>query len=223
MKKDYYLFRMNTFFLNGFSFVIIILCLILFFSIYGDDSIDILNKNLNLVLILYLPYLIIHELLHSVAYVIYGAKFKNITYGIHLEKGVLCCLCKQNINKKNILFSLMYPFVFIGVLSLIIGILINSPLLVILSLTNIAGCSGDLVMFYHLSKLNDFSFSEYDDPIAFGLYSGNDLSNLKMFGLNYVGKKRTLARQDLRKVVISKPSIIILILFYILIIFFMVA
>ena len=223
MKKDYYLFRMNTFFLNGFSFVIIILCLILFFSIYGDDSIDILNKNLNLVLILYLPYLIIHELLHSIAYVIYGAKFKNITYGIHLEKGVLCCLCKQNINKKNILFSLMYPFVFIGVLSLIIGILINSPLLVILSLTNIAGCSGDLVMFYHLSKLNDFSFSEYDDPIAFGLYSGNDLSNLKMFGLNYVGKKRTLARQDLRKVVISKPSIIILILFYILIIFFMVA
>ncbi len=78
-------------------------------------------------------------------------------------------------------------------------------------------------MYYHLSKLNDFEFSEYNDPMAFGLFSKNDLSNLKMFGLDYVGKKARLERNDLRKVVISKPSIILLVTFYVLMIiaFFM--
>ena len=174
---------------------------------------------MNIIIVLYIPYLILHEQLHSLAYVIYGADFKNITFGAHLEKGVLCCLCKQRINKKNILHSLLYPFIIIGVLTLVIGLIVNYPVLVILSLINIAGCSGDLVMFYHLSKLNDFEFSEYDDPIAFGLYTKNDFSKLNMFGLDYVGKKARLERKDLRKVVISKPSIVMLVVFYLLMIF----
>ena len=153
-------------------------------------------------------------MLHSLAYVIYGADFKNITYGIHLEKGILCCLCKQRINKRNISHSLLYPFVIIGIITFIIGLLVNCPVLVILSLINITGCSGDLVMYYHLRKLNDFEFSEYDDPMAFGLYSKNDLSNLKMFGLDYVDRKYKLEHKDFRKVVISKLSIILLIIFY---------
>lgn len=217
-KKNYYLFKMNTYFLNGFSLVLIVAGCLLFYVIYGNNSIQVLNDNLILVIILYIPYLILHEQLHSLAYVIYGADFKNITYGAYLEKGILCCLCKQRIDKRNIIHSLLYPFMIIGVFTLIIGILVNYPLLIILSLSNIAGCSGDLIMYYHLSKLNDFEFSEYNDPIAFGLYSKNDLSNLKMFGLDYVGKKGRLEKNDLRKIVISKPSIILLIGFYILMI-----
>lgn len=218
-KKNYYLFKMNTLFLNGFSLILIVLCSLLFILIYGNKTIEVLRSSMNIIIVLYIPYLILHEQLHSLAYVIYGADFKNITFGAHLEKGVLCCLCKQRINKKNILHSLLYPFIIIGVLTLIIGLIVNYPVLVILSLINIAGCSGDLVMFYHLSKLNDFEFSEYDDPIAFGLYTKNDFSKLNMFGLDYVGKKARLERKDLRKVVISKPSIVMLVVFYLLMIF----
>ena len=218
-KKNYYLFKMNTLFLNGFSLLLIVLCSLLFILIYGNITIEVLRSSMNIIIVLYIPYLILHEQLHSLAYVIYGADFKNITFGAHLEKGVLCCLCKQRINKKNILHSLLYPFIIIGVLTLVIGLIVNYPVLVILSLINIAGCSGDLVMFYHLSKLNDFEFSEYDDPIAFGLYTKNDFSKLNMFGLDYVGKKARLERKDLRKVVISKPSIVMLVVFYLLMIF----
>ncbi len=218
-RKNYYLFKMNTYFLNGFSLILIVLCTLFFILLYGSNSLEIVQKSMEYVLILYLPYLILHEILHSLAYVIYGADFKNITYGAHLEKGVLCCLCKQRINKRNILHSLLYPFVIIGIITLIIGIIFDFPILVILSLINISGCSGDLVMFYHLSKLNDFEFSEYDDPIAFGLYTKNDFSKLKMFGLDYVDKKARLERKDLRKVVISKTSIILLVLFYALMVF----
>ena len=215
-KKSYYLFKMNTLFLNGFSLILIVLCALFFMLIYGNKTIEVLQSSMGIIIVLYIPYLILHEQLHSLAYVIYGADFKNITFGAHLEKGVLCCLCKQRISKRNILHSLLYPFTIIGVITLIIGLIIDYPVLVILSLINIAGCSGDLVMFYHLSKLNDFEFSEYDDPIAFGLYTKNDFSKLNMFGLDYVGKKASLERKDLRKVVISKQSVIMLVLFYLL-------
>lgn len=213
-KKNYYLFKMNTYILNGFSLLLMIICAFLFYFIYGNNSINVLIDSSVIVMMLLIPYLVLHEQLHSLGYVIYGADFKNITFGVYLEKGVLCCLCKQRINKRNILHSLLFPFVIIGIITLIIGILVNYPILVILSLVNITGCSGDLVMFYHLSKLNCYEFSEYDDPIAFGLYTENDFSKLKMLGLDYVGKKNNLEIKDLKKVVISKPSVILLIVFY---------
>jgi len=220
-KNNYYLFKMNSLFLNGFSLILLAICCLIFYAIYGNNSIEVLNNNLNLTIIFYVPYLFIHELLHSLAYVIYGANFKNITYGIHLEKGILCCLCKQNINKRNILHSLLYPFILIGIMTLIIGVLVNLPTLVILSLANISGCSGDLVMYYHLSKLDEFMFSEYNNPMAFGLYTKNDFSKLKMFGLDYIGKKAKLEKDDLRKLVVSKESIFLLVVFYALAIFVM--
>lgn len=217
MKKKYYLFKMNMNFLNLFSIALLVLSGSIFYIIYRDNTLIILHKVYDYFILLYIPYLIFHELLHSLAYVLYGADFKNITYGAHLEKGVLCCLCKQNISKKNILHSLLYPFVIIGVITLIIGIIINNPLMILLSLANISGCSGDLIMFYHLAKLQNYEFSEYDNPTSFGIYTIDDLSKTKMFGLTYVGKKDKLERNDLNKVVISKASIILLIGFYLLI------
>jgi len=216
MKKNYYMFKMNINLLNVFSIFLMIISVFIFYLIYGNNSITVFNNNFGIIIILLIPYLFLHEILHSVAYVIHGAKFKNITYGIHLEKGILCCLCKQNIKKKTILYSLMYPFFFIGILTLIIGIIINNATLIILSLFNISGCTGDLIMFYHLSKLKDYEFSEYNDPIAFGIYTDKDLSNKKMLGLDYVEKCENLKRDDLRKIVISKKSIIIFIIYYLI-------
>lgn len=208
------MFRMNIELLNIFSLLLIAFLCFIYFLIYGNQSLDVLYGNINLVLLLYVPYLLLHEILHSIAYVIHGAKFKNITYGMHLEKGILCCLCKQDISKKNILFSLLYPFFFIGLVTFLIGIILNIPVLVILSLLNISGCMGDFVMFYYLFKLKDYEFSEYDDPIAFGLYTDHDLSKEKMIGIDFVEVKENLERRDLRKVVVSKESVIFFALYY---------
>ncbi len=216
MNKKYYLFRMNSKVIGVYPFILFAMCAVIFLLIYQGDSGKVIGDNMILASILLLPYLIIHELFHSISYVIHGAKFKNVVYGAAVENGVLCCLCKQNINKKNILFSLLYPFFFIGVLTLIIGIIFNIPVLVILSLLNISGCSGDLLMFYHLSKLKDYEFSEFDDPTSFGLYTSNDFSKLKMFGLDYIGKEKELVRNDFRKIQVSKTSIVLIMIFYIL-------
>ena len=119
MKKKYYLFKMNMKVLNIFSIILMIISAGILLLIYKDNTFTVLKKVYEPFILIYIPYLVFHELLHSLAYVLYGANFKNITYGAHIEKGVLCCLCKQNINKKNILFSLMYPFFFLGIVTLI--------------------------------------------------------------------------------------------------------
>lgn len=203
--KKYYLFEMQPTSLNIIS-ILILFVVVIFTVLLGKFSI--IFDNYGISLILMLPYLVLHEILHSVAYVIHGADFKNITYGAHMEKGILCCLCKQNITKKNILISLVYPLIFIGIFTYVIGILTNCGILIFLSILNISGCSGDIIMFIALSRLENFEFSEYDNPLAFGLYTKEDLSNKKMFGLKYLGTQDELEKKDLKKVRVSKVSYI---------------
>lgn len=210
--KKYYLFEMSMGILNVVSLVLFALMVGITLVFYKVGIIHNWNYPIGLIFLLMIPYLILHELLHSFAYVLHGAKFKNVTYGAHLEKGVLCCLCKQNITKKNILISLIYPFVFIGIITYILGIVLDNTLLIALSITNISGCAGDLIMFFDFLFLKDFEYSEYDNPIAFGLYTDRDLSKQKLIGLSYVETKNKLEINDLKKVSISKTSIICFIL-----------
>ncbi|MBP5679228.1 MAG: DUF3267 domain-containing protein [Bacilli bacterium] len=215
-KRRYYLFELDMNPLNVISILLFILMIAITLGFYKLGIIKNWDYPVGLLFILMIPYLILHELLHSLSYVLHGADFKNITYGAHIEKGVLCCLCKQNITKKNILFSLIYPFVWIGVLTYIIGIIMDWPILIALSIVNLSGCAGDLIMFFAFLRLEDFEYCEYDNPTAFGLYSAKDLSNKKMFGIKYVGEERKLPIEDLRKVTVSKTSIISFILILVL-------
>lgn len=213
-EKKYYVYEMNGVTLQIIS--VIFLIIMLFITFFFFNEIIMTDKDFELIFLLIIPYLILHELLHSLAYVINGAKFKNITYGAHLEKGILCCLCKQNISKRNILISLLFPFVIIGVITYIIGTLTNNIVLIWLSILNISGCSADLIMFFELLKLKDFEYSEYDNPVAFGLYTSKNLSKTKLFGLKYIGETKALEKNNMKKISISKFSIITFIIFIIL-------
>lgn len=202
--KKYYLYEMNTTTLNILSIVLLIFLFILS-DILGFDNL-LSGKDFYFACILLIPYLCLHELLHGFSYYLHGAKLNNIFFGAHLEKGILCCLCKQNVSKKCILISLIYPFVFIGVITYILGIYFNLRILIILSIFNISGCSGDLIMFFSFLGLKDFEYSEYDNPTAFGLYSNKDLSNKKLFSLKYVGCKDELEITNKKRIIVSKTS-----------------
>lgn len=206
-EPKYYIFKMDAVTLQITSTILLVVMVI--FTISIDVDLSIYNKDFAIAFIFMIPYLILHELLHSLSYVIHGADFKNITNGAHLEKGILCCLCKQNISKKNILISLLYPFLFIGIVTYVIGIITNDVPLIFLSIFNISGCSGDLTMFLGLSRIKNFEYSEFDDPMAFGIYTKENLKNKKMFGLKYVETKDELEKSDFKKVNISKISIVV--------------
>lgn len=217
MNKKYYIYEMNITTLNIVTFLILLVITPISYYLYPKAFY--LNENINLVLciIIYFVYMFLHEIFHSIAYVIYGGKYKNVTYGINLEKGVLCCLCKQDVDKKNILHSLMYPLVFLGIVTFIIALIFKLPALYILSILNISGCSGDIIMFFFMKKLdNNIKFSEYDNPIGFGIYTDKDISKNKYFGLKFIECKDKLERNDFRKFTISRASIVIIILMIIL-------
>ncbi len=213
-KKKYYLFRIKELELNVVSILLLILMLLV--TVSFEIPININNGEYALSFALMIPYLLLHEVLHSVSYCLNGAKFKNVTYGAHLEKGVLCCLCKQNITKRNILISLLFPFFLIGVITYIIGIYTNNIVLILLSIINISGCSGDLMMFVGLSSIKNFEYSEYDDPTSFGIYTNEDISKMKLFGLKYVGSKEKLEINDYRKFDINKGNFIALMIIFLL-------
>ena len=124
MKKKYYIYEININILNIISILLLVLMSLLSFILNKTLLIKSFIINDYFIFILgFVCYLIIHEILHSISYVTHGAKFKNIIYGMALEKGVLYCLCKENINKKNILISLMYPLFFIGILTYIVSLI----------------------------------------------------------------------------------------------------
>ena len=208
-KKKYYLFKIKELELNVVS--ILLLMLMFLITVTLQVPIDFSDKNFALCFAFMIPYFLFHEVLHATSYVLNGAKFKNVTFGAHLEKGVLCCLCKQNITRRNILTSLLFPFFIIGVITYIIGYFTNNITLMLLSIVNISGCSGDLMMFLGLSKIKNFEYSEYDDPTSFGIYTNEDLSKIKLFGLEYVGNKDKLEIKDYRKFDINIWNAILLI------------
>lgn len=121
-------------------------------------------------------------------------------------------MCKEKISKKGIMTSLLFPFVFIGIITLVIGFIINNPILIILSLLNIAGCAGDIAMIVSFIKLPDFSYLDLDDCTGFVLVSKSDLSKYKLFGMDLIesGSYSKLGKaSNYKKFTISKLSWIV--------------
>ena len=218
MKKEKtYIYEMEPGLLNILSIVLMVVMVLLTFLLINIFNIkfEISSNTFIIACLILIPYFILHEILHAIGYVVNEANFKKITFGIHLEKGVLCCSCKQKVSKKTILWSLMYPFLFIGVITYIIGIITGNILLVLLSSLNISGCTGDLIMFYAFLGIKDFEFFEYDNPLGFGIVTKESMDNKKLFGLKRM-KDEKIVQTTNKKVSVSKTSIILLVAYYVI-------
>lgn len=132
-------------------------------------------------------WMVLHEVIHSIAYQVTGAKSENIVFGAALEKGVFYCKCKEYIGKRCIMTSLLSPFILIGVATYILGFLFNSGWLIILSIINISGAAGDLMMFHFFIHQNDdIEFKELGFSSPFCLRTFDDLSNQKFIGIKSI-------------------------------------
>lgn len=220
MKKDnkkYHIFEINVGKLNLVCIILFIFLVALSAILYKKDLVtDFYQVNLMVLIVVNVFMMLVHELLHSLSYKLYGANFKNIVFGSYLEKGVLYCLCKQNISRKNILSSLMFPLFFIGIIPYIIALIINSPFLLFLAIMNIVGSTGDIIMFIYIISLDkNIEFTEFDNPIRFAIYTDKDIK-VRFFGLDYIETMHQVPRNDLKKITISKGSYIALIVLVVL-------
>ena len=212
----YYRYSMNMVFLNVLS-IIIFIPIIIYIYVFGY------NSYINLTtLVLYFFWMFLHEFLHGIGFSLSrGINHKNIVYGAALEKGIFYCMCKELIDKKNIMISLMFPFFFIGVVTFGVGLIINNPILIILSLFNVAGCAGDFAMFLSFVKLPDFRYIDIDDSTGFVIISRNDLSSYKLIGmkLSEVGNYDDLElAKNYKKISVSKLSWCVMVILVLLLI-----
>ena len=217
--KKTYVYKMNLVTANVLCIVILI-ALWIFTGLFG---IEFFGKGTNyfILFISVILYLMLHEFLHGIGYFIGGTKRKYITYGIELEKGIFYAMAYSKLTKKNILISLLMPFMVIGVITYIIGFIFNIPFLIILSIINISGAAMDLAMFFYFLRLpKDFTYSETGNPDEFAVISSEDLTKKKSIFLNIVEVKdyneKDFEFKNLKKIKITKLSIVLIILFLIL-------
>lgn len=218
-KEKFYKYELNINFLNCVSIIIALLLVIIFKNNlsnlikYTENISDII-----IIFILIILWLMFHELLHGIAYYLTGTKRENISYGIALEKGVFYCLSNQEIKREAILISLLTPLVTIGITTLIISLMYNLPLLTLLSILNIIGSSGDIIMFYDLLKLDKyFKYTEIGDPTSFLIITKQDISKIKLPGLKPISNGLyKQEKRDIQKISISNQSIVIIFLLIII-------
>ena len=218
MKKAY-VYKMNLVPANFLGLVVFILLLVLT-SALNIDLLSVFNDlPFILILALLILYMLLHELLHGIGYRITGSKSNKIKYGVELEKGILYTLVLEEVPKKNILVSLQMPFVIIGIITYILGYILNIPLLILLSIFNLMGASMDLVMFIYISKIKDVHYAETKASNEFILISKEDLTKKKSLFFR-ITEVKNYKKDDYiiildNKITITKASIIFTIIYLI--------
>ena len=222
-EKKYYTYSLNMTILNILAIILLILVSVIVYILEYKDNYYMTTSLTNLFILMFI-WLIIHELLHGIGFLIFKrVKLKNITLGMFLEKGVFYCMCKQKIDKRIILTSLLFPLTFIGIITLIIGMIINSYVLVLLSITNIVSAIGDIVMtIFFLKCPNDIIYLDLDDCTSFTVLTNKNIDSIKVPGITLKDKgiynPKVMYSKDKRRIVISKLSYILLALIFILLI-----
>lgn len=229
-KVKTYIVEYNMVYIMILSVVLLIIPVLMTWAYYRftSASFDFNFDNLSgfvsytLLFVLMILWMVLHEIIHGIAYQVNGAKKENITFGVALEKGIFYCKCGEFINKKNIIISLLSPFILIGVITLIIGYLINSFTLIFLSIVNISGAAGDLAMFgFFIKQDKDLRFKELGDSTTFCLKTKDDLSNKKFISVRIkkvVTDEKEIEEEKSKKINITKASWVILIVFILLIV-----
>lgn len=186
MKKAY-IYKMRLVPANILAIVIFIVMMLVTSLIF---DIGYTSFEIQLSAILMIVWFVLHELLHGLGFYLGGVKRKNIKYGVALEKGILYTLGLQEVTKKGILTSLQMPFTVIGLLTYVIGIVFNIPILVLLSIINFTGASMDIMMFIYIAKLKNITYSETGNPDEFVLISNEDLTKRKSIFLKVIETKK---------------------------------
>lgn len=224
MNKDkikYYTYQLDMKILNILAIILFIGMMVVMYLV-GYSFSGIVDYNLLVLFILMFAWLMLHEVLHGIGFCLFKeVNKKNIVFGMALEKGVFYCMCKQKINKKVIFVSLLFPVTIIGIITLILGIIVNNDLLVYLSIFNIVGSIGDIVMSFYFSKCpKDVIYLDLDDCTSFTVLSKNELDDIKVPGIKLVNSGKydsNMKAKDKRRLVISKESWYVLIIIFILI------
>lgn len=118
----------------------------------------------------YLVLIVLHEFFHLLGFRIFAnVPWKQMKVGVDLKLGIAYATTDKLMTNKAIRKALLLPFWTTGILPAVIGLYLNSGLLIILASLLIGGASGDFAMYKQLKKFpNDWIVR--DDPKLPRLY-----------------------------------------------------
>lgn len=196
---------------------VLILCIVLIFVAYNFDIgyVEIsTGKNAPLFFVGMILYFGLHEIFHGIGYSIFANNKKKIKYGVMLEKGVLYAMCQEEISKKGIIISLLFPIIFLTIIPIIVGGIFSLKFLLIYAIINLIGAIGDITMLLLILKFpSDVTYIDYDNVIGAYFLSKEDLSKYKSIGMKYIESgihSEKLINENIQFIYISKISWIIL-------------
>ncbi|EMR05550.1 hypothetical protein C772_02522 [Bhargavaea cecembensis DSE10] len=145
------------------------------FLIRGEISLSVSFGGFMLGLLLftvgYVVLIVLHEACHLLGFRIFGGvPFRKMAYGVNLEMGIAYATTEIPLRNKPMRDALLLPLWLTGILPGIIGIWLDSHLLILLSAFLIGGAAGDLEMNRQLRKLPD-NWLIRDDPEKPKLYA----------------------------------------------------
>lgn len=213
----YYKYKMRMGLLNVLAVIVMVIALTIYYLIFKEYSFS------SLFIVYFFLWMILHEIIHGLTFMAFKeVNPKNVVFGAKLESGIFYCMCKQPIRKKVILTSLVMPLILIGFVTLIPAIIFDLKMLGILSLFNIGGAIGDIVMTLMFLKLpKDIKYTDLDDCEGFVVLSEEDLKNNRYFGLELVecgNYDEDVKPKDFKKIDCSRFSIIAFIISIIILI-----
>ena len=213
--KKYYKFDLDLIIANIFAIVLLIIGMIFYFITFKKGTFN--DKYFGIELLLLLSYFALHEIFHGIGYSLFAKDKKNLKYGAALEKGVFYAMCQEEISKTAIIISLLFPLIFLTLVTGIIAIIFKIPYLLLLSIINFSGAAGDIIMLFFIPKLpKDIKYIDYNNSIGCTFVSKEDLSKYRGFGIKYVGSgehKKSLIDKTIPKIEITKWSWVIIIVF----------
>lgn len=220
MKQKSYEYKLDLKVGNMLNILIMIVLLIfLYFTM--DINIEFHFYHFSILFL----WLILHEIIHYFAYLINKDVNKEKLYlGMAMEKGLLYCQCSDLISRKSIIISLLSPFMLIGVVTLVLAYIVNSSLLALLSIINIAGSIFDILMAIQMFKMpKDIKFGELGDFDAYYIVTHHNIENINVLGLKLTDKKEykkeELKSKQTKRINISKISWLFLLFAFLIIIF----
>lgn len=156
------------------SFIMTVLLSLLGIFIYTwlYNGLEVIFSLIDLLLFFigYILLIVLHEAFHLIGFYLFGkVPWNSMNYGVNLKMGIAYATTNIPLPNHAMKKALLLPFWTTGVLPMLIGYIIQSPMLVLLGVWLIAGAAGDFAMYKELKK-HPKDVLIKDDPVKPKLY-----------------------------------------------------
>lgn len=144
--------------------------IIVYILFYGSIHITFTFLGFFLICFGYILLIVLHEFFHLLGFWFFGkVPWSSMDYGVNLKMGIAYATTNIPLPNHAMKKALLLPFWMTGVAPMVMGYIVQSPMLVLLGAWLIAGAAGDFAMYKELKKIPADVLIK-DDPVKPKLY-----------------------------------------------------